>query len=205
MTSQTFLRKRAGNPRSMQSNAWEKKLVKSTRPPDTTTSGRTGGRTAGPGPSTTADVLRTRKLRPRDLSYHEGEGRGHTLAKHVNVDDDALEQRAAFGDALYASRFTDRDAANRAFASALQRKKLKDWLAMTPAQRHDPRYGSLSFGHDMTAPDGSRDAIGHIRVSKGVMAPTHRATFVFDRGPFDEQTQKHKPFLKTMYPSRPMG
>jgi hypothetical protein len=57
-----------------------------------------------------------------DLDAHEGETLGHTLLKHVNVDDAYLEDRLPTVKRGNVSRFTDRATAESAITEALRRE-----------------------------------------------------------------------------------
>src|SRR4051794_34640335 len=58
-----------------------------------------------------------------DLEAHEGEELGHTLLKHVNVDDAYLQQRIIKDGRKWASRFSDAPTASRAVDDVLQLKR----------------------------------------------------------------------------------
>ena len=66
-----------------------------------------------------------------DLSMHEGDGLGHTLAKHVNVTDADLARRVVVEKRPFASRFDDATTASRAIAEVLRHSgaKIAKWLA----------------------------------------------------------------------------
>jgi trimeric autotransporter adhesin len=60
-----------------------------------------------------------------DLTAHEGDTLGHTLAKHVNVTDADLRARIIGENRKWASRFYDADAATRAIDFVLERNRDK--------------------------------------------------------------------------------
>lgn len=87
---------------------------------------------------------------PGGLGAHEGVGPsgGHTLSKHVNVDDAYITRRVARGEAGRASRWLDRRTAERVTARVigLNRATIAAWLASSGNPRMALRLGSTQDG-----------------------------------------------------------
>ena len=123
-----------------------------------------------------------------DLIRHEHAQLGHTLRRHVDVDDDYLMDRLVHGTLLddgsrgdapgAASRFTDRATAERAITEALRRNQIE----IAEFVEHGPAAGQheLWISYDSREPLGDvmKRAPGGFTVSEG-----HHARVALRIGP----------------------